>query len=480
NRTCNAYEYVQGITIILKNGDIAYYDKLSSSSERSNWINFDENTAEGLENKDNTLYLSDENSADIGNEKYYMFSIAHKIIDYNDINNEIGTVIMSIDTSILQDACTNTSSEDNNKNNLGTNIICNDEGEIIYSDDDSDIGESSYVHDKKIKGNIKITELDVPACRWKIKSYYDQSQYDSVIVQNIIMTFTMISIIVVVLIILVFYVSDKLVSSIRVIVDAMKSVEKGNLDVTISHDEKMPVEIEIIAVGFSLMLKNIKNLMNNIKEAGIKQKNAEIKALEAQINPHFLYNTLDTINWKAIENKEFEISEMINSLGKILRYSVLNSNGVVTIKEEMDWLKPYIYLQQSRFKNKFELFTNIDEELIQCHTHKLLLQPFIENAISHGLKQRKSGGILIITAEDLNDYIEFSIDNNGPKIDEDIVSMVNNNSFTEEYSKSHIGIANVMCRLKMYYGDKAYVHIESSDNDFSRVKIRIPKFYSEQ
>ncbi len=120
------------------------------------------------------------------------------------------------------------------------------------------------------------------------------------------------------------------------------------------------------------------------KKQRISREKAEIRALEAQINPHFLYNTLDTINWMAIDRGEFDISNAIGSLANILRYAITDSNGTVCIRDEIEWLKKYIYLQQFRLKNKFVRVIEVAPELLDVKIHKLLLQPFIENAIIHG------------------------------------------------------------------------------------------------
>src|SRR5699024_2954900 len=116
----------------------------------------------------------------------------------------------------------------------------------------------------------------------------------------------------------------------------------------------------------------------------IREKNAEIKSLEAQINPHFLYNTLDTINWMALDREEYTISKMLTSLASILRYSIHRSNTIVEIEEELEYLKKYIYLQQQRFDYSFLCTVEADENVRGCMIHKMLIQPFLENTLVHG------------------------------------------------------------------------------------------------
>jgi len=469
NRIVNKNTYVQGITIITSSGRTIYYDKLSSSSENSYWIKFDKNFNPSMKNTDNILYLPTRFETKIGNQKYYMFHMAHKMIDYRNIYENIGTVIISIDSSVLQEVCKQQQGSNQNEN-LGINMICDKAGKLVYYEDKNKIGQKSELSSK-----YKVTEIKDNKSGWIIKNLYDENQYTKVIWQQEETTIIIMLCIIFILVLVVFKWADKLTSSIRKVVNAMKVVEKGEFKVKIDQDKNMPNEICTIADGFNSMVERVEELMKNVTEATLKQKDAEIKALEAQINPHFLYNTLDTINWKAIENEEFEISNMINSLGKILRYAVLNSNGVVTIKDELDWLKSYIYLQEARLENKFEFFVNINEELQRCETHKLLLQPFIENSIRHGFSEKNKTYILIITCKEKEASIEFCIEDNGKGMDEEIMYKINANQLKQEYSKDHIGIGNVLGRLKMYYGDAAGIHVESEKNKYTKVYITIPK-----
>lgn len=479
NRIVNQNSYVQGLTIITNKGRSIYYDKLSSSSENSEWIKFDESTTSSIKNTDSIVYFPTKFATEIGDEKYYMFHMAHKMINYRNIYKEIGTVILSVDSSVLKEVCKEQLEEKVQGGNLGINIICDDKNKLVYYEDKNKIGDmdESIVEDEKysINSKYKVTEIKDDKSGWIIKNLYDERQYNKVIKQQEETTIIILLVTIAVLVIIVFKWSDKLTVSIRKVVNAMKRVEKGELKVKIMQDKNMSNEICTIADGFNSMVERVEELMKNITEATLRQKDAEIKALEAQINPHFLYNTLDTINWKAIENEEFEISNMITSLAKILRYSVLNSNGIVTIREELEWLKPYIYLQESRLENKFEFFVNINESL-QCYeTHKLLLQPFIENSIRHGFQEKKDTGILIITCNEREKSIEFCIEDNGKGISEELVSKINNNKLENEYSNDHIGIGNVLGRLEMYYGKEANVNIESKKNQYTKVYINIPK-----
>ena len=135
--------------------------------------------------------------------------------------------------------------------------------------------------------------------------------------------------------------TNGITSSINKIINAINNVGEGNLLTEITTSPKDVNEVWIIANSFNKMVGNLRELVEQVKNITKKQKEAEIKALEAQINPHFLYNILDTINWKAIEKDEYEISNMINALAKILRYAIQDSNKTVAVKDELEWVNLY-------------------------------------------------------------------------------------------------------------------------------------------
>ena len=215
-------------------------------------------------------------------------------------------------------------------------------------------------------------------------------------------------------------------------------------------------------------------MMEKFKKSVEKQKNAEIAALEAQINPHFLYNTLDTISWMAIDRDEYEISNMIATLARILRYGISDSNGIVKIKDEIDWLKQYIFLQQTKLKNSFECHINVEPELMEIPIHKLLLQPFIENAILHGFEGVDRAHRLQMDMKREGEFIKIEIEDNGCGISDETVQEMNQGIFRKTEDKNHIGMENAITRLYMYYGEKTKVTIGSRPGEGTLIRIWIP------
>ena len=205
-------------------------------------------------------------------------------------------------------------------------------------------------------------------------------------------------------------------------------------------------------------------------------KNAELRALEAQINPHFLYNTLDSINWMAIEQGEYEISKMLRNLGVILRYSIDKSNGMVTIKDLEDWIEKYMSLQQMRFEGVFTFEVHVEDAARKKWIYKLLLQPFIENAILHGLKDMDRDGLLRVDIglSPEEDRILLIIEDNGKGMPENLVELYNDPIRAVEDESDRIGLQNAFSRLRMYYKDQAEWHVNSISGMGTVITLRVP------
>jgi two-component system sensor histidine kinase YesM len=212
--------------------------------------------------------------------------------------------------------------------------------------------------------------------------------------------------------------------------------------------------------------------LNREKEAIDKQRVAEIKALEAQINPHFLYNTLDTINWMAIEKDAFDISNAISSLANILRYAITNYSEAVEIQDEVEWLKNYVFLQQYRFKNRFVCHIDVQPEVMHEKIHKLLIQPFVENAIIHGFDKGQEQYILRVEIGKTDGQTEIVIADNGKGMDAGLVADLNRGFMPERTSKEHIGIENALNRLHQYCDGTETVVFQSEPGKGTQIRIR--------
>ncbi len=236
--------------------------------------------------------------------------------------------------------------------------------------------------------------------------------------------------------------------------NVVKKAAEG--DIHVRFDEDNADEFGIISSDFN-------KILDSFVEAGERARIAEIRSLEAQINPHFLYNTLDAINFVALDAGDEDASRMITDLADILRYSINNSNSKVLISSEVEYLRKYIHLQQRRFKYSFSCVLDVDPEAMNVYIHKLILQPLIENSIIHAFVGRtEDNQIEVHIIRDEKD-IHIKVSDNGIGIPEELINEINTFSGYVD-GKGNIGIRNVLARLRMYYGDKCRVFANSDEN----------------
>jgi len=254
---------------------------------------------------------------------------------------------------------------------------------------------------------------------------------------------------------------------------AMKRLQRDNLGV------RMPMqsfdEIGLLQSAFNIMQSRIDDLITEVRNISEKEREAEVRALQAQINPHVLYNTLDTINWMAIERNQPDISEMITALGDIMRYAIRRDKKLVTLDEELKWAKNYAYLQKMRFEDRFDVEFDVDPGILHLLVPRLFLQPYLENSIIHGMENRESGGWIRVSAgRDGDGRIRVAVEDNGSGIPENRLRAI------RERSVHGVGIHNLDERLKLEYGPGYGVTIESEPDKGTTVVILLPELHEQE
>jgi len=259
----------------------------------------------------------------------------------------------------------------------------------------------------------------------------------------------------------------------------MKRVKTGNFKEKVNL--KYMDEIGLLGNEYNDMIDNINNLIDKVYKLQISEKEAELKALQAQINPHFLYNTLDSIYWKAQKSKETDISEMIYALSKLFRLTLNRGNEFTEVRNEKEFIENYLILQKKRFKNKLEYKINISNDILQYEMPKLILQPFVENSIIHGTEEDTDKSILDICGYIEGNKIKFIIQDNGRGIEESILNNLLKSDSNEKNSKEHKGYAikNVKDRLNLYYDGNYFLNITSNIGKGTKVEIIIPAVVQE-
>lgn len=237
-------------------------------------------------------------------------------------------------------------------------------------------------------------------------------------------------------------------------------------------------EIGYLTNTYDFMLEEIKKLMDERYKAGIQVKTAELRALQEQINPHFLYNTLDTINWLAQKGSLGEVEKAISSLAEFYRLSLSNGNDEILIQDELKRISTYVQIQNIRFSDGINLVIDIEEEIGNYLILKLILQPFVENSILHGIMNKPSKeGFIIIKAMIEDGNIKITIQDNGVGISEKALKKINEESYEDKLSG--YGIKNVRKRILLNYGDQYSIRFKSSLSGGTTAEIIIPARYGE-
>ncbi|MFE5323806.1 sensor histidine kinase [Paenibacillus sp. NPDC056579] len=272
---------------------------------------------------------------------------------------------------------------------------------------------------------------------------------------------------------LAFVLSVTITGPLRKLKSLMYLVESGNLNV--SFTSKYRDEVGQLGRSFNAMVQRIKQLIDEVYHKQLMVQQAEIKAIQAQFNPHFLYNALDSINWMARIHKLDDISRTAISLGELLRFSIRKGNPFITIREDMQQIRNYLFIQKMRYGDKFEAIIDIAPEVERLYTLKLLLQPVVENAITHGLEMKPGKGILHIQGLLEGDRVIFHVRDNGVGMPEDILERMKAGSFaSSNEQKTGIGLENLIKRIQLYFGEQGWFSIESEAQSGTIITINIP------
>lgn len=261
------------------------------------------------------------------------------------------------------------------------------------------------------------------------------------------------------------------------LVKKIKIAEEG--DLTVTDEIGGNDEIALLDKQFNRMLKRLDALIQKNYIQQLEKKEAELRNLHLQINPHFLYNTLETISALAAVKGVFNICDLCEKLGEIFRYSLGKDHGeYVSIEQEFRHIKNYIFIQEARFGNKFNVEYNIQSELMKCKILRFILQPIVENAIAHGLSKRATKGNLIITFKHEQDDLIIKIEDNGVGMTQENLEILNEYiNYSDKNLKNKtksIGIKNVNNRIKLACGIDYGIQIDSKLNEGSCFTIRLP------
>lgn len=477
---------IECISIVLEDGQDITYDFGMASAVDNLWEGYPDKKSivpyRAAQETDANMVVSPTERIQRGGEEARIFHISKQMYDFSDIQRgTIGTVIMSIDESVLNAVCSTVQEE----GDLYTaNFITDKEGNILTYPNSFYSG-ITLSENRTIKEFVEKTRIlegkTIAVNRYENENlgWYFYNAYDEDYILRDVRRVQYLTIAIGVALLaaslfLIRYTVMLIESSTRSIVAGIMQVQQGNLNVQVNVESKD--EMGQIADNFNTMTGKVQGLIEEVKAVTVKQKEAEIRALEAQINPHFLYNTLDSINWMAIEQEEYEISRMVRNLGVILRYSVDKSNKMATVAEMADWLEKYVSLQRMRFNDAFVCEIHIQPETERIRIYKLLLQPFVENAILHGFREIEYGGILRVDVmlSESREELNIIIEDNGKGIPLEIAEKYNAPETAGQDDKRSIGLSNAFSRMRMYYGDRVSWNVSGIPGVGTVITLKIP------
>ena len=310
----------------------------------------------------------------------------------------------------------------------------------------------------------------------QVRFYFERYELANSWLQVLGHLFPMIFILIIVVVIIAFLYSKKFSERIRILMQKIEHVEQGDFGYQMSIDGND--EIAFLDQAFDRMVTQLNNLIRKNYIQKLENKEAQLRNFQLQINPHFLYNTLEIISATAAINNCFEICDICERLGDIFRYSLGKNYGeYVTVKQELHHTQNYIYIQQIRFPNHFEVVYHLDEKLSDKRIPRFILQPIVENAISHGLKQIKENGKLEISTRQENGFLVICIEDNGEGMSlqkvEELRNHIEDTKFSDD-KKDNIGVRNVHQRIKLTCGQQYGIQIASALHQGSVFELWLP------
>lgn len=442
--------------------------------------------------------LKEEWYKNYNNENRYYFSNPHYIggpdnssdvisyiADIRNINNpseSIGKLILNVNLSYLQKFIDSSSEE------FDDFLWLSQDNAVIFKKvSDKNFFELSPIIDKLVK-NKEESRLEFQLEKgylladrsaengWKFISYTSKERLLGGL-KNISYFFVVSTLLSLVLIIIVILpIVSNITKPITKLTNIMKNVSKGNFDVNIQINSGD--EIEILGDGFNSMISSLKQYIDEVVKYEKNRRELEFDLLVSQINPHFVYNVLNTAVYMAKKQKNYDVVELITSFIKLLQDSldISSKELFASLEHEINIVTNYLKIQYYRYPNRFDVYYNVSNELKECIVPKTIIQPIVENAIFHGICSTDIKGKVEISAVRNNDDLNIIIQDNGIGMSEEkIYELMNsNNSAKNSSGIRHIGVINVRDRIKFLYGDTYGIEIESTVDIGTKVTIKIP------
>lgn len=415
---------------------------------------------------------------DSDNRYYWVISLSRGIELTRDGNTTSGILLVDMNFSGIEHLFTKV-----NSNELGYMYLVDREGEIVYHPKqnliysriakENNIAAAEYddgTHMEKFQGEERIVIVKtVGYTGWKIISVIEKENLHLNNINAVWMTVLSIAILMLIVI-------NQCISI--VVTRPLHKLEKSVKQLDLQYPDKIyvggPEEIRHLGETLRAMVFQMKKLMDDrVKEQEEKRKN-ELDALQSQINPHFLYNTLDSIVWMIESERYEEAVEMITALANLFRISLSQGKTIITIKEEFQHAQNYSNIQKMRFKNQFQVNFLLDEKLEKYLTIKLIIQPLLENAIYYGMEVTDGDGEILVSGYELDGDIYIDVVDNGIGMPPEQVERLLTGEPYKRKRGSGIGLRNVDRRIKLYFGENYGLKIKSEPDVGTKITIHLP------
>lgn len=325
-------------------------------------------------------------------------------------------------------------------------------------------------------GSYQIRSELSPYTGWRTVGVFSMDEVMSSVNTIVYILFTCVIISLVLVVIVSFKFSRTLTNPIFKLKRLMKQAESGDLTVRFNFEHND--EIGELGQSFNHMIARIDQLIQMVYVEQENKRTAEMKSLQEQIKPHFLYNTLDTISWMARDYDAEDIVRLVDALTNMFRIGLSHGKDIITVKEEITHVSNYLYIQKIRYKDKLNYVIHVDESLYAIEVPKLILQPLVENAIYHGVKAKRGGGTITITGVPEGENLVFTVQDDGAGMLQEKVEELNRRMSERSVldEKKSFGLFYIRERIQLCYGKGYGVHVESTLGEGTRVTITLPLY----
>lgn len=480
----NNRDYISNIALLSKEGELieavpAARLKTGFDVTGEEWF---QNTLERTDNLHFTTphvqYIFDNNE----NQYRWVITLTRAVEITNGTSTDQGVLLLDISYASLQQLLDNVT-----LGNHGYLYMLSSDGELIYHPQmqlidaglaheniEAASGYRDGNYQERCDGELRnITVKSVGYTGWKLVGVTPEMGFSLNNVKSKLFIVFVLAFVLFVLAIINAYISNRITTPIHELEKSVGELEAGRLDTAVYQGGSY--EIRHLGRSIGDMARQIQKLMDDIVAEHESKRKSEFDTLQSQINPHFLYNTLDIIVWMIENEQKSEAVKVVTALARFFRISLSKGKSIITVRDELEHVRNYLMIQQMRFKNKFTYRIESEPDTLNLASLKLMLQPLVENAIYHGMEFMDGDGEILVTACLENGDLWFTIEDNGLGMtEEQVKNLLTEKAHASSGRGSGIGVKNVNERIRLYFGEEYGLAIESEPDEGTAIRIHLP------